>query len=102
MSDLDITRRLNNELRLKWERTRDAEEKEGGKASTPSPPQITLTDVQYALKKSESSPAEGDVGSRGAGRRGSEGSGGSGYGYAPSGPAALGSVPEGSGVGALD
>jgi len=54
MADKDIVAALNDELKERWQKTKEVEEHEG-QSHTPAPPLITLSDVQFALKHGEPS-----------------------------------------------
>jgi len=52
MNEQEIVQRLNAELKEKWLKAKDAEERDGKPGTiTPAPATITLADVQHAIKK---------------------------------------------------
>jgi len=54
LGEKDVVQALNDELKERWQKTREVEEHEG-KAHTPAPPPITLSDVQFALRHGDPS-----------------------------------------------
>jgi len=52
MVEKDIVAQLNEELKERWQKTKEVEEHEG-KTPTPAPAPITAADVQFALKHGE-------------------------------------------------